>query len=123
MLDHVLRCLPEEACGLLGGRQGKSEVVYDVTNELRSRTRFRMEPHQQIHAMLSIENSGLDLLAIYHSHPAGPDHPSRTDIEEFRYPGIVYLIWSPLNADWECRGFELYEEGYIETPLSVVEDE
>jgi proteasome lid subunit RPN8/RPN11 len=82
-----------------------------------------MEPHQQIHAMLSIENSGLDLLAIYHSHPAGPDHPSRTDIEEFRYPGIVYLIWSPLNADWECRGFELYEEGYIETPLSVVEDE
>ena len=32
------------------------------------------------------------LLAIYHSHPNGPEYPSPTDLEEDYYPDVIKLI-------------------------------
>jgi proteasome lid subunit RPN8/RPN11 len=33
---HLEACLPEEGCGVIGGRDGKAEVIFPVTNELHS---------------------------------------------------------------------------------------
>jgi proteasome lid subunit RPN8/RPN11 len=85
--------LPEEGCGLLFGRGPCVERVVPIPNALHSTVRFRLEPRAQLAAMQEADEQGLELLAIYHSHPCGPDHPSATDIEEAAYPQAAYLIW------------------------------
>lgn len=109
------RFAPQEACGLLAGISPVVQIHYPIPNELHSTNHFRMEPQAQVNAFVDIEARGLELLAIWHSHPAGPAYPSATDLAEYAYPGVVYLIWSPslketgdqASSGWTGRGFLL----------------
>ena len=109
MLKHVQSCIPEEACGLLGGKfygdSAQVAAVLPVENELHSPVRFRMAPQAQLAGFQWLDARELELVAIFHSHPTGPDHPSLTDLAEFAYPGVVTLIWSPGQTGWQLRGF------------------
>lgn len=107
MRQHVAVAAPEEACGLIGGQGSRGFQVFPITNLLHSPVRFRMAPEEQLQALIQMEENGLELLAIYHSHPLGPDHPSNTDIAESYYPEAIYLIWSDGSAGWNCRGFTI----------------
>ncbi len=107
MRAHVAAEGPLEACGLVAGLDQKSHAVFRIQNELASSTQFRMEPNEQLKALLEIERAGWQMLAIYHSHPAGPPRPSQTDVAEARYPGVAHLIWSPKNGEWNCGAFLL----------------
>ena len=119
MRDHVRSLAPEEACGLVAGVDGKSTQVLPVENKLHSPVRFRMEPNQQIKAYLSILDQGLELVAIYHSHPAGPDHPSLTDIEEAAYPEAASLIWFRSGLIWSCRGYTIHDKHVDEIEIKL----
>ena len=126
MLDHLKACLPEEACGLLGGlpadlgrgQPARCTAVLPVTNADHSPVRFSMDPEEQLRAFHWIEEQGLELVGIFHSHPTGPSHPSATDLAEFAYPGVLYLIWSPgaHGPDWQLHAFRIDGGAY-----SVVE--
>jgi proteasome lid subunit RPN8/RPN11 len=107
MRAHVAAEAPLEACGLLAGVHGISRAVFPIQNELASPTHFRMQPNEQLKAFSEIERTGWQLLAIYHSHPAGPPRPSQTDVAEALFPGITHLIWSPQNGEWNCAAFLL----------------
>jgi proteasome lid subunit RPN8/RPN11 len=102
---------PLEACGLLAGRiEDNRYVALEViptANQLQSPVRFRIEPHQLLAAFDLIEGRGLELLAIYHSHPNGPDHPSETDVAEAYYPDTIALIWSARGGVWSGKAFLL----------------
>lgn len=122
MLDEVIKLAPEEACGLLAGRENpdsgrRIEAVLPVANQLHSRVRFYMDPAEQLAAFNWMDGHGLELLGIYHSHPAGPPTPSPTDLAEFAYPGVAYLIWSPQDGEWQARVFEIEGGDYGETGL------
>lgn len=104
MRAHVEACLPLEACGLLAGSDGVVTEVIPVTNEARSPVRFRMRPVEQLAAFERIAAEGRELLAVFHSHPAGPARPSQTDVAEAAYEA-VHIIWSPGAATWEARAF------------------
>jgi proteasome lid subunit RPN8/RPN11 len=107
MLDHVLACLPEEACGLLAGRDGIVSQVRPIENVAHSTVRFRMEPRAQVDALLDLEAHELELLAIYHSHPSGPPGPSATDAAEASYPEAAAVIWCSDSGRWKARAFDL----------------
>lgn len=94
MLAHLQAVYPLEGCGLLAGRAGRVQRVYPVDNALRSPTEYEMDPHQQLKAMLDLEDAGLELLAIYHSHPQGPQEPSPTDVARAYYPEAAQIIVS-----------------------------
>ena len=94
MLAHVAGLWPEEACGLVGGRDGRAVRLYPVENTRHSPVAFEMDPLQQIKAMLAMEAEGLELITIYHSHPDGPARPSATDVANAYYPDAVQLIIS-----------------------------
>ena len=96
-------------------------VVHPVTNILHSPVRYRMDPQEQLRAFQEIDEAGLELLAIYHSHPNGPEEPSPTDIAEAYYPEVVYLIWSLASGNWQCRGFKIKKGVITETPLSILD--
>lgn len=121
ILDQVQSVLPEEGCGFIAGKRLISTRVLPVTNRLHSPFRFEMEPYEQIKAMIWAEENELDIVAIYHSHPSGPAVPSPTDLSEYAYPGVVYLILSrqPADKNWQVRAFQIESQQYEE--LSITE--
>lgn len=112
MLDHVSQDTSIEACGLLGGTNLRVSQIVPVRNVAESPLRFRMDPAEQIQALFGFEERGLELLAIYHSHPSGPSGPSQIDLEEAAYPEAVQLIWFQEAGDWVCRAY-IYEENLV----------
>jgi len=123
MLEHVQKQAPEEACGLLGGQRAGARarvaLVIPITNALHSATRYRMEPQEQLAAFNRLDAAGLELLAIYHSHPKGPATPSATDLAEAYYPEAVHLIWSAQEGRWECRGYRLSNGRFQPVELEI----
>ena len=104
MLQHVSEHLPLEACGLLAGKNGRVEKVIPVRNQAQSPVRFVMDHYEQLQAFDWIDSQGLDLIGIFHSHPAGPGTVSAVDIAEAAYE-VVQIIWSPMDGSWSMRGF------------------
>lgn len=105
MRAHAQTCLPEEACGLIAGQNGSGVLCLPVTNLLHSATAYQMEPIEMLAAFNWFEAEELELLAIFHSHPAGPQAPSPTDVSMFAYPGVYTLILSPAGSGWQVRAF------------------
>lgn len=122
MFSHVIRTAPEEACGLIAGKDRISQAVYPVTNELHSAIRFRMAPAEQLAAFLDMEEKGWDLAAIYHSHPKGPAEPSNVDLAEFAYPGVLYLIWYPNQKIWSCTAYRILPPEYQIVRMEIVSE-
>jgi proteasome lid subunit RPN8/RPN11 len=113
---------PEEACGIVVGRENRSQLVIPVTNILHSPFRFRMEPEEEVNAFLLAEEKSMDIIAVYHSHPKGPDQPSATDLQELTFPGIIYLIWYITGDQWNCRGYIMYPQmETVEVPVIISE--
>jgi proteasome lid subunit RPN8/RPN11 len=122
MRRHVARRAPLEACGLLGGKNDKVEMRLGVRNADRSPVRFRMEARAQWRAFRRIEDRGLELVGIYHSHPDGPAYPSPMDMAEAMYP-VVQVIWWLQEGKWQARGFWIEGGRVSEAALQVINPE
>ena len=121
MLDQLQAAYPLEACGLLAGRDQVVYAHYPVDNRLASRTMYEMEPEQQLAAMLDLEERGWEILAIYHSHPGGPETPSPLDIAQAYYPDSAYIIVSLRNRQQpSVRAFTIVENQVQEIPFRVI---
>ena len=115
---HVAGQIPLEACGLLAGKNDRVEKVLLVRNQAQSPVRFVMDPYEQLEAFNWIESQNLDLLGIFHSHPAGPETASATDIAEAAYE-VIYLIWSLSGEIWKARGFFIENGRALDVPLVI----
>jgi proteasome lid subunit RPN8/RPN11 len=120
MHRHVAAQAPIEACGLLAGKQDTVENVLMVVNADQSPVRFRMDAQEQYNAFMWMDANGLDLVGIFHSHPAGPDTVSPTDIAEAAYD-VVHIIWSRENRIWIARGFWIEKKQVTEVTLQVLD--
>jgi len=119
MQEHVSQTNPEEACGLVAGKNGSAALVIPMINILHSPVRFRMDPREQLNAFNFIEGAGLELQAIYHSHPSGPETPSLTDINEAYYPEACSIIWSYNSGCWKYRCFSIQSGRVQELNLEI----
>jgi proteasome lid subunit RPN8/RPN11 len=118
MIAHVDSLAPLESCGLLAGKNSSVEKVLAVTNEAQSEVRYAMNPIEQLNSFEWIESSGLELLGIFHSHPAGPETVSPTDIAEAHYQ-VVYVILSRAENSWRARGFWIENGKFSEVILQI----
>jgi proteasome lid subunit RPN8/RPN11 len=123
MLNHVQENMTEEVCGLIAGKDGVVKVVKPITNIEQNRNRFRMDPQEQVDALIAFEKNGWRLLGIYHSHPNGPGEMSRADHSLSAYPEAVFLLWFPVRFGWHCRAFCWMENQFVEIPLFVEGEE
>jgi proteasome lid subunit RPN8/RPN11 len=95
MVAHAREDLPNECCGMVGGRDGEATRVVRVENAAASPLRYEMDPQGQYDALKSIEDAGEELVAIYHSHTRSAAYPSQTDVNEaVMWPEQAYLIVS-----------------------------
>jgi len=119
MVKHAMNCLPEEACGLIFGRNNTISRIVFVENELHSPMHFRMDPQQQFDALVWGEENEMELIGIFHSHPEGPSHPSITDMIQFFYPGSLMVILSFIGNEWQWKAFEIEDEKYKEILIQI----
>lgn len=123
LLDHARAYPGQEVCGLISARAGVAWRAVPVPNAApRPEYRYAMDPAAQIAALRAMRETGEELLAIYHSHPASPAAPSTIDIAEAGYPDAVYLIISlTTKGVLEMRGFRIRGEGVREVALEIQE--
>ena len=121
MRRHIAEHAPLEACGLLAGRDKRVEKVIVVRNQAHSPVRFVMDPYEQLQAFEWIESQALDLIGIFHSHPAGPETASAADIAEAAYE-VVHVIWSRVRGEWNARGFWLENGQVLDVTLSIIDE-
>ncbi|MBN2048565.1 MAG: M67 family metallopeptidase [Anaerolineaceae bacterium] len=121
MRQHAQSVPGEEICGLVGGRGLRARVYQPVENILHSPRAYRMNPQEQVDAIIGFERKGLELLAIAHSHPSGPARPSWTDIREFAYPDVFTIIWYPDESNWVMNAFLIKGRGYQPVPWELIE--
>jgi [CysO sulfur-carrier protein]-S-L-cysteine hydrolase len=95
MVAHAREDLPNECCGMIGGRDGVATEVVRVENAAASPLRYEMDPQGQYDALKAIEADGGELLGIYHSHTKSAAYPSQTDVNQaVAWPEQVYVIVS-----------------------------
>jgi proteasome lid subunit RPN8/RPN11 len=80
-----------------------------------------MDPSEQLAAMVDLEEHGWKLLAIYHSHPHGPQVPSSADVAQAYYPEAAYLIVSLIDRRQpHVRAFMIMAGQVSEIPFKIV---
>jgi [CysO sulfur-carrier protein]-S-L-cysteine hydrolase len=117
VIDQALTERPNECVGLLAGRGDIVEHAFPLINEAKSSTRF-FAAESLFAPMRSIRDAGLDLVAIYHSHPTSPPTPSRRDIEENYYPDTVHLIVSLLHDEPTMKAWLLSPDDAREVEMT-----
>ena len=121
VLEVMLKVYPFEACGFMAGNNNKVSRLYPVENVLKSPHAYYMDPNQQLEAMLDLEERGLQMLAIYHSHPHGPEIPSASDIAQATYPDSAYVIISLADKQQPSfRAFNIVDGQVKEIPYRVI---
>ena len=58
MVAHAREDLPNECCGMIGGRDGEATSVVRVENAAASPLRYEMDPQGQYDALKAIEDGG-----------------------------------------------------------------
>ena len=123
LVAHARGAYPNEACALLAGHaDGRVRVtkVYPLPNAEASPTFYVVEPTAQLRAMTEMDDLGLDLVGIFHSHVATEAYPSRTDVELTAYPDAAYLILSLADQDAPAlRAFRIRDGQVDEERLQV----
>src|SRR5262245_50311920 len=116
VLRHVRKSLPREAVGLLGGRTGgQVTLVLPLPNIAPASRQFIADPFAQFCGLRRLEAEGLQLLAIYHSHPDGGVDPSEDDLLYARRWSCVHLIVTTREACRErLRAFCCNGDGSLE---------
>ncbi|HEU4740489.1 MAG TPA: M67 family metallopeptidase [Meiothermus sp.] len=94
---HLRAESPREGVGLWAGRLGLVTRVLPLPNvDPRPHQSYEADPAELLRALEGLEAAGLEVLAIYHSHPTGPARPSPTDKSKayWRVPYVIFAIES-----------------------------
>jgi proteasome lid subunit RPN8/RPN11 len=108
---HASQSRPQEACGFLAGRGDRVVRSLPVANLSTVVSLFTMDPAGQVRAHYAALAAGLDVIAVYHSHPFGPPRLSGTDIRRWTYGDVVQLILGRHGPSWDLAAYARGETG------------
>jgi [CysO sulfur-carrier protein]-S-L-cysteine hydrolase len=121
MIDHAREDAPDECCGMVGASGGEALAVYRAINAEASPLRFRIDPEEQLELHNKIEEAGLELGAIYHSHTRTEPRPSQTDINFAKlWPGVLWIIVGLADGEPDVRTWRI-DDGQVSNAELVVE--
>jgi proteasome lid subunit RPN8/RPN11 len=101
---------------------GEVRLRYPLLNAAASPIEFESESASHFSAWNDIRRQGLEVLAVYHSHPTSEPVPSRKDLERNLWPQVVALIISLIAKPPMVRGWWLSAETYREAEWAMRED-
>jgi len=112
---------PIESCGFLMGSHGRITRHYPMANAEGREDHFTFDPNEHITALKVAKEEGLEIIGIYHSHPATPARPSAEDIRLAHYPAIIYVITSLMDGVATTKGFYI-RDGIAEEELLCIDE-
>src|SRR5262245_14370251 len=122
VIAHALAERPNECCGLLAGVPNERVVRvvahYPLVNVLASPVEYESEPMSMLNAARDMRAKEIDVVAVYHSHPASHPVPSWKDLERNYSEDVVNFIVSLLTSPPTVRGWwltatEFREAGWL----------
>jgi [CysO sulfur-carrier protein]-S-L-cysteine hydrolase len=119
IVAHARADAPNECCGMIAAQDGTAVAVHRARNAAASPLRYEMDGMEQYKIQTAIEDAGLELGAIYHSHTRSAPEPSQTDINLAFYPETLYVIVGVKDADPDVRAWEIRDGSVSERSLEV----
>lgn len=129
MIEHAQEEDPNECCGLLAGTEAGVQKHYRMTNIEKSPYRYSMDGKELLLTYREIEDAGMEIQVIYHSHTHSPAYPSQTDVRLATWPDAYYLLLSLADKDAndqlvrkeppELRIFRITDGEISEEPLTI----
>ncbi len=110
LVEIAKDALPNESCAFLLGHNYKVAEVLPMRNIDESPITFSIEPAELIRAYNLAESKGMEVIAIFHSHPAKA-WPSSTDIKFMEINPVVWVIYSTTES--QLKGFVYDDHGLI----------
>jgi proteasome lid subunit RPN8/RPN11 len=132
MVEQARSELPNECCGLLAGPKpgplggeanlGLALRCYPLVNALASPVEYESEPKCMFQAVKDMRQHGIDVLAVYHSHPTSAPVPSGKDMARNYSPDVINLIISLAGREPEVRAWWIDEGGYVGAEWELIND-
>ena len=127
MVEHGLAAFPNEACGVLAGKEGRPVKFFVMANADASPASYRLDPREQLDAANEIEDEDWQTMGIFHTHTHTEAYPSPTDQDRAFWPPIgseprmamfpdaYYLIMSLSDrSNPGLRAFRIHEIGRVD---------
>src|SRR2546423_7521047 len=121
MIDHARADAPNECCGMVASRDGEAVAVHRAANAAASPLRYVIDGKEQLEILNAIDEAGLELGAIYHSHTRSGPTPSQTDVNLAFYPEALYVIVGLEHGDPDVRAWSIVDGEVSERSLEVVD--
>jgi proteasome lid subunit RPN8/RPN11 len=134
LVAHLYDGLPDEGCGLLGGRPGDgavegvegpqpaaATVFYRSVNVAASSRVYTIDPKTHLRADRDAEDRGLELIGVVHSHTHTEAYPSPTDVAQAPDPTWHYVIVSFRTGGPALRSYRIRDGEIEEEPVLLVE--
>jgi proteasome lid subunit RPN8/RPN11 len=122
LIAHAHAEAPNECCGMIAcepGQPRRAVRVHRATNTAASPLRYEIDGSEQYRIQSEIEDAGLDLGAIYHSHTRSTPHPSQTDINLAFYPESLYVIVGVAGDEPDVRAYRIVDGRVKEVALTI----
>ena len=119
MVAHAREEAPNECCGIVAARDGDAVALHPARNVAASPLRYEMDGMEQYRIQSALEEEGLALGAIYHSHTRSAPYPSQTDINLAFYPDSLYVIVGLAGGEPEVRAFRIVDGEVSEEALEI----
>jgi proteasome lid subunit RPN8/RPN11 len=119
--------LPNEACGLLLGPMldnqptGAVTEARPCTNVDASARTYTVAPKDLLRAMRAAEESGVEIVGVWHSHTHTTAYPSPTDVRQAVDPAWIYVIVSLADAEPVLRAYRIVDERIAEIPVTLTD--
>ena len=124
MLDRIVAQArdeaPNECCGMIAARDGTAITLHPARNAAASPLRYEIDGMEQYKIQNAIEEAGLELGAIYHSHTRSDPLPSQTDINLAFYPEALYIIVGVKGPEDDVRAWRIVDGQVSQAQLEVV---
>ena len=119
IVAHARRDHPDEACGVIAGRDGVPTRLFEMENAERSPTFYRFDAQEQLKVWRDMDDADEVPFVIYHSHTATEAYPSRTDISLASEPDAHYVLVSTAGPDADLRSYRIVDGEVTEEPVTI----
>jgi proteasome lid subunit RPN8/RPN11 len=108
-LAYLRSELPSEGVGLWIGQRGRTVRVEQLENRHSTpQTHYTADPAEVLRILKSLDATGMELVAIYHSHPKGAAVPSESDKAQafWRVPYVIVAMENENVRAWKLPEVE-----------------
>jgi proteasome lid subunit RPN8/RPN11 len=120
IIEHARAEAPRECCGIIGGREGELTELHRMTNLYPGEDFYEPDGMEVYERYRDLDDRGLEIAAIYHSHPVSVAYPSVRDVEHAGWPDSVYLICSLEHPDNPViRAFRIVDGTITELTINI----